>query len=513
MTGLTNISSVEDLSEPIPSLFVSLVSETDSLDRWVPLSFPVDHNTDTLKLKIKKGPDTIIGSAEPRASQWELQVFAGFMMDVANASEIRVLLTESMKIANSVSKYVPSKKCGDPLILTPLIKKEEINVAKDKSYVTPLLPNIHSHSGYLTVNETAKSNLFFWFFKQSSSNWSTRPVVLWLQGGPGCSSMFGLFTENGPFRIKQGKLVKSKYSWTKYYNVLYIDNPIGTGYSFGSYVDSEQELGKHLFDALTQFFTLFPELRKNKFFISGESYAGKYIPVLGYEIYKRNPTQRFPINLGGLFIGNGATDPENMFEYAEHLHRLGLIDHRQKVILQRDEEEFKILIRNARWSKAGESENKLMNNVHEITRFTYLYDYMREDFEDDSYIEFMNDDDFRRNIHVGQAENNDFSGKVFKHLIEDIDQSVRPQVEELLEVYPIMFFSGQLDIIVGHYLTSSFIKQLHWSGADEYSEAKRNIWHVNDHLAGYYKSAGQMVTARHPLFLLDLLNKFIDGEI
>ncbi|KAL6956340.1 hypothetical protein U1Q18_049759 [Sarracenia purpurea var. burkii] len=297
------------------------------------------------------------------------------------------------------------------------------------------------------------------------------------------------------------------------------------GTVFGSYVESEQELGKHLFDALTQFFTLFPELRKNKFFISGESYAGKYIPVLGYEIYKRNPTQQFPINLKGLFIGNGFSDPENMFGYAEHLHRLGLIDHRQKLVLQQNEEEVRILIRNARWSKTAELDRNHWFNIRKVANFSNLYDYIREDFDGgDSYIEFMNNDDFRKSIHVGQVEYNDCSEQVSKHLTEDHGQTVRPQIEELLEVYPVMFFSGQLDIIVAHYLTSSFIKQLHWSGAEEYSEAKRNIWYVNDHLAGYYKSvgnlkealirdAGHMVPARHPLFLLDLLNKFVAGEI
>ncbi|KAL6956341.1 hypothetical protein U1Q18_049760 [Sarracenia purpurea var. burkii] len=300
--------------------------------------------------------------------------------------------------ANSISEYVPSKECGDPLILTPLIEKGEITAAKEKSYVTPLLPNIHSHSGYLTPGVV----------NSPSYTLVTRRSRVQL--------IFGLFTENGPFRIKHGKLVKSRFSWTKYYNVLYIDNPIGTGYSFGSYVDSEQELGKHLFDALTQFFTLFPELRKNKFFMSGESYAGKYIPVLGYEIYKRNPTQQFPINLKGLFIGNGLTDPENMNDYAEHLHRLGIIDHRQKLILQRDEEEARILIRNAEWRNASGMEFKVLRNIRKASNFTKLYDYIAEDFNgDDSYVEFMDDDDFRRNIHVGKVEYNECSHQAYRH--------------------------------------------------------------------------------------------------
>ncbi|XP_065202375.1 venom serine carboxypeptidase-like [Planococcus citri] len=430
-------------------------------------------------------------------------------------------------VDNSVSEYKPSKKCGDPLILTPLIKKGEINLAREKSYVKPLLPNIFSHSGFLTVNESTNSNLFFWFFKQSSSEWSSRPVILWLQGGPGCSSLFGLFTENGPFQVKKGKLVENKYSWTKFYNVLYIDNPIGAGFSFTNdyYVTTEQEVGQHLFDALTQFFTMFPELRKNKFIISGESYAGKYLPALGYAIYKGNPKASHPINLQGIFLGNGWTDPENMQEYATHLHRLGLIDRRQKLIVQQYEEDARILIRNGRWGSANNASDKVLQYVEHFTNFSHLYDYTRENFDGgDSYLDIIKNDEFRKAIHVGQTEYDDVSEQAFLHLGDDETQSVKPQIEELLEAYPIMFYSGQLDIIVAHYLTSNFINQLHWSGADGYSEAKRNMWYVNDHLAGYYKTfgnlkealirnAGHMVSARRPLFLLDLLGKFVEGEI
>ncbi|XP_065202376.1 venom serine carboxypeptidase-like [Planococcus citri] len=430
-------------------------------------------------------------------------------------------------VDNPASGYVPSKECGEPLILTPLIKKGEINLAREKSYVKPLLPNIFSHSGFLTVNESTNSNLFFWFFKQSSSEWSSRPVILWLQGGPGSSSLFGLFTENGPFQVKKGKLVESKYSWIKLYNVLYIDNPIGTGFSFTTdyYVTTEQEVGQHLFDALIQFFTLFPELRKNKFIISGESYAGKYLPALGYAIYKGNPKASNSINLQGIFVGNGWTDPENMQDYATHLHRLGLIDRKQKLIVQQYEEDAKILIRNALWGNATNAWSEALESFLKFSNFSCVYDYTRENYcGGHSYFDIINTDEFRKAIHVGQTDYKGWSKEVHLHLGDDMGKSIRPQIEELLEEYPIMFFSGQLDIIVAHYLTSNFINQLHWSGADEYSEAKRNMWYVNDHLAGYYKTygnlkealvrnAGHMVPSKRPLFLLDLLGKFVDGEI
>lgn len=430
---------------------------------------------------------------------------------------------------NIGAKYVPSRKAGDPLIITPLLKSGEIELARNKSLVPPLLPNIFSHSGFLTVNETFNSNLFFWFFKQSSPEWKSKPVILWLQGGPGCSSIFGLFVENGPFTIKNGNLKEAKFPWTRNYNVLYIDNPIGSGYSFSNdyYVTTEEEIGKHLYESLIQFFQLFPEVKDNKFFITGESYAGKYIPTLAYEIHKQNPSASVPINLKGLFIGNGYTDPENMQDYAKHLHRLGLLDHKERMILENNEELGKAFIRSSLWKSAEKTVDKeILDFIQNKTGFLYLYDYVREKFDGgDSYVEFIESDAFRKAIHVGKLKYNDCSRKVHKNLEDDMEKSLKPVVEKLVEVYPIMFFSGQLDIIVAHYLTTSFINELHWSGAEEFlTNAHRKKWYVNGHLAGFYKTYGNlkevlirgashMVAAQQPLFLLDLLNKFVNNEI
>jgi vitellogenic carboxypeptidase-like protein len=82
--------------------------------------------------------------------------------------------------------------------------------------------------------------------------------------------------------------------------VIYIDNPVGTGFSFtdsGGYCQNETQVGEDLYTALQQFFLLFPELQKNDLFVAGESYGGKYIPVIAYTIQQRNPDAKVQINL------------------------------------------------------------------------------------------------------------------------------------------------------------------------------------------------------------------------
>lgn len=238
----------------------------------------------------------------------------------------------SCKFPNIYPKFSAEPIKGDPgqpLILTPLIEQNKIQEAQNASEVYfNGFKHIKSFSGYFTVNKPFNSNLFFWYFP-SLSNSKTDPIVLWLQGGPGATSLFGLFQENGPFTVKRKRGLKlRKYAWTNTHSVIYIDNPVGTGYSFtkGGYAQNETQVGADLYNALTQFFTMFPDLQKNDFFIAGESYAGKYVPAIAYTIHKNNPAAKLKINLQGISIGNGLSDPEHQLKYSDYLYQIGLID-------------------------------------------------------------------------------------------------------------------------------------------------------------------------------------------
>ncbi|RWS18513.1 carboxypeptidase: vitellogenic-like precursor, partial [Leptotrombidium deliense] len=127
---------------------------------------------------------------------------------------------------------VSQRDYGEPLFLTPFIESGEYSTAKQLSKVKSKQFNCgtESYAGYLTVNKSYNSNLFFWFFPSKTAN---APVVLWLDGGPGTSSMYGLFLLSGPFVVNDNLKVKCrKYSWTKAFSVLYIDQPVGSGFSF-----------------------------------------------------------------------------------------------------------------------------------------------------------------------------------------------------------------------------------------------------------------------------------------
>ena len=171
---------------------------------------------------------------------------------------------------------------------------------------------VKQYSGYLDDEETDK-HLFYWFF-ESRNDPKNDPVVLWLNGGPGCSSLTGLFMELGPSAVtKDGKLKFNDFSWNSNASVIFIDQPVNVGYSYSSgQVTNTVAAGKDIYALLTLFFKQFPEYSKQSFHISGESYAGHYIPVFASEILshkKRN------INLQSILIGNGLTDGLTQYEY------------------------------------------------------------------------------------------------------------------------------------------------------------------------------------------------------
>ena len=92
---------------------------------------------------------------------------------------------------------------------------------------------IKSYAGHIKV-ET--SQLFFWYFPHE-----TKKIVVWLNGGPGCSSMTGVFFENGPYRFTESSINTNTYAWTNHVGMLYLDQPAGTGYSMGPLKETVKE--------------------------------------------------------------------------------------------------------------------------------------------------------------------------------------------------------------------------------------------------------------------------------
>ncbi|XP_074285230.1 serine carboxypeptidase-like 27 [Silene latifolia] len=193
------------------------------------------------------------------------------------------------------------------------------NQKKDKITFLPGQPKnvgFAQYSGYVTVNKSAGRALFYWL-TESPSNSDKNPLVLWLNGGPGCSSVaYGAAEEIGPFHINNdGKtLYLNPYSWNKVANLLFLESPAGVGFSYSNTSSDLLTVGdsrtaEDSYKFLVSWFNRFPQYKYRELYIAGESYAGHYVPQLSQLIYRRNKGIANPvINFKGFMVGNAVTD-------------------------------------------------------------------------------------------------------------------------------------------------------------------------------------------------------------
>ncbi|KAI6762596.1 hypothetical protein HG530_008576 [Fusarium avenaceum] len=186
-----------------------------------------------------------------------------------------------------------------------------------------------SYAGLLPISKNPKEEreLFFWFFPSTNPK-AGKEVVIWLNGGPGCSSLSGLLTENGPFLWQEGTLapVPNSYSWTNLTNVIWIEQPVGVGYSRGKpNITNEVELGLQFTGFWKNFIDTF-ELKGATTYITGESYAGQYIPYIADAFITANDDDYY--KLGGVaindpIIGDGTLQQQAViFPYIEYWQNL-----------------------------------------------------------------------------------------------------------------------------------------------------------------------------------------------
>ncbi|XP_023513734.1 serine carboxypeptidase-like 34 [Cucurbita pepo subsp. pepo] len=176
------------------------------------------------------------------------------------------------------------------------------------------------YAGYVTVNESHGRALFYWFF-EAIDNPQQKPLLLWLNGGPGCSSVaYGAAEELGPFFPQKGdqpKLKFNPYTWNSAANLLFLESPVGVGFSYTNTSQDITDLGdtitaKDSYAFLLNWFERFPQFKSHEFYIAGESYAGHYVPQLSEVIFDENKkiSKEKRINFKGFMIGNALLDDE-----------------------------------------------------------------------------------------------------------------------------------------------------------------------------------------------------------
>ncbi|ERN01349.1 hypothetical protein AMTRI_Chr03g147280 [Amborella trichopoda] len=197
----------------------------------------------------------------------------------------------------------------------------------------PPNPSFNQYSGYIVTDTHHGRALFYYFVEADTHHRASRPLTLWLNGGPGCSSLgIGALMEHGPYLVHDNSsLVNNKYSWNLASNMLYVESPIGVGFSYSNtssdYINwNDTKTAEDNLRFLINWFEKFPAYRGSDLYLTGESYAGHYIPQLAALLMAYNKKHTTgAIKLKAIALGNPFVDMDISVNSGEYLWAHGLI--------------------------------------------------------------------------------------------------------------------------------------------------------------------------------------------
>nr|GMD04304.1 serine carboxypeptidase-like 11 isoform X1 [Ipomoea batatas] len=200
-------------------------------------------------------------------------------------------------------------------------------------------------TGYIGVGKSEDIQLFYYFVK-SESNPSIDPIVLWISGGPGCSSFVAMTEELGPLLFDVPKnnwslptLSLNPYSWTKVASFIFLELPVGTGFSYAksskNYTATDVETSYHAAQFIRKWLEDHFQYQSNSFYVGGDSYSGITVPMVVQAIsYGNKSLRNIPLKFMGYLVGNGVTFPVHNFDYTYRTARgLGLISEEQYTVI------------------------------------------------------------------------------------------------------------------------------------------------------------------------------------
>ncbi|KAJ7490596.1 alpha/beta-hydrolase [Mycena latifolia] len=187
-------------------------------------------------------------------------------------------------------------------------------------------PSFAGHIGLTDDTEYEPRRSFFWFF-EAEENARNAPIMLTFGGGPGATGMLQPLTGQGPCLITPNGTIANPNRITERFNLLALDHPVGTGYSYGRMTNNSQDAALDVYDFLQKFFTVFPSLHKNQLIISSESYGGQYIPNIAAVIHEQNKinaekrrsaigTTPLHINLESVMVANPPSNARSHFRWS-----------------------------------------------------------------------------------------------------------------------------------------------------------------------------------------------------
>ncbi|KAH6893355.1 Alpha/Beta hydrolase protein [Thelonectria olida] len=386
----------------------------------------------------------------------------------------------------------------------------------ENSGVCETTPGVNQYSGYISLG--TNMSMWFWFF-EARNDAENAPLALWLNGGPGCSSMVGLFQENGPCHFVNNETEPrlNPHSWNEYANMLYLDQPIGAGFSYGEYnVNSTLDAAPYVWTFLQAFFENFQKYRSRDFGLFTESYGGRYGPEFALHFLEQNDAIQQgrgigeQINLVALGINNGWIDPKRQFlayaTYAAHNPYRTILNN-STATLQRfvnDYNEYCVPAIDNCTTLAGQDEacynadyvcnQQMYFNLRIASRVDFnVYDVrLKEDDEvpPETYVDWITREDIMKKIGA-QTRFAECDDTVYNNFVDSGDdaRNFAPVLEEVIQRnITTLLWAGDLDWICNVEGMLDATNHLDWAGRDEFVAKSFANYTVDGTVKGVYKT-------------------------
>ncbi|XXQ35476.1 Carboxypeptidase [Plasmodiophora brassicae] len=380
-------------------------------------------------------------------------------------------------------------------------------------------------------------HIFFWLFESRRSP-SSDPLILWLTGGPSCSSEMAIFYESGPYRLdSNGNAIENPYSWNNQATIVFVDQPVGTGYSYATSandnVRTEQQLADNMYEFLQGLLVQFPQYSSLPFFITGESYAGIFIPFIADRILQGNSANQGPkIALAGIAIGDGLVDASVQYsDYVTYATMTNLLTDPRQISEMQDATQQCYSLMRAQSPEAFQACQSILPHLMSMVGNVNLYDIRKQCNPQPLCYDFSLLEKLLNQPSVMASLGVSSQAQAWKECrtttLPPTDAWVSSGgslLSSLLERgLPTLIFYGDQDLICNYVGGMHLAEQLRWSRSDAYKQKQFSPWVANGVDSGIIKGegpftflvvkdAGHMVPMDQPAAALALITSFTNGD-
>ncbi|KAJ2147439.1 hypothetical protein IW136_000095 [Coemansia sp. RSA 678] len=400
-------------------------------------------------------------------------------------------------------------------------------------------------SGYLDTADD--KHFFYWFFEaQNQTKGQDMPLLVWLNGGPGCSSMLGLLTAVGPCLVadNSNSTMPNPYGWNQNANMLFVDQPIGTGFSYGTPVGNSTAAANDFVEMLQMFYESFPEYHTSELHVFGESFAGHYVPAIGSAIVDHNAhsTRELQIPLKSIGIGNGEINPQNQFKY---LSKMACNSTYDPIFSQETCDQMDVdygfcsrMLDNCFLTNDETKCGTAANYCFTVLEGMFGYDNpdvnpydvrAKCEVEPLCYAnagfvgELLNQTWVQETLNARVGSYDSCSRNVQELFFTEFDmiRSYDGELAKLLDAGVLaLVYNGDADWLCNWYGIKSTLEEMKWSGQNEFNCASDESWLVGSEKAGEVKSsngltflkvynAGHMVPMDQPVNAFSMINQWL----